>query len=330
VRAVAMAGLAVLGLLAGCAGRPAATTGAAGTPAAASPAASVSVAPSSPSPTPSPSPPPAAAVPPGVTAGIVVFDRQTGQFAYNANPDHRFRSASLVKLLIVADHLWGKDAVPAADRAQLDLMLRSSDDAAATKFWKRNGQREVVGRMVKRLGLTATAPPPANQPGFWGYTALSAGDVVRVYQYLLEAAPAAVRDYVLGNLHQATKCGTDRYDQSFGIPSVFAKPWAAKQGWSGFGDRPANPCAVTAALPLEVPAALAPAPAAPAPGPALAPNAPDMLGEVLHTTGTVGADDRAIVAVLSVHRNGTPFAAAAKALTALVRSLAIPGAAPAS
>jgi hypothetical protein len=134
---------------------------------------------------------------------------------------------------------------------------------------------------------------------------------VRVYRYVLEKAPAAVRDYVLGNLRASTKCGTDRYDQSFGIPAAFAKPWAVKQGWSGFGDRPANPCTVTAAL--------------------RAPTNPiDMSGEVLHTTGTVGADDRVIIAILSVHPNGTPYAKATTSLTALTRSLVIPGAAPAA
>jgi len=314
VRALAV--LAVLGLLAGCAGEPAARSAVA--PRAEPSAAPVPSAPPTATPTPSPSAPPAPAIPAKVTAGIVVFDRQTGAFVYNVNPAHRFRSASLVKLLIVLDLLWGKDTVPAADRPQLDIMLRSSDDAAATRFWKRNGQRDIVARMMKRLGLTDSAPPPADKPGFWGYTALSAGDMVRVYRYLLDAAPAPVRDYVLGNLHESTRCGTDNYDQSFGIPSAVGKPWAAKQGWSGFGDRPATPCTVTAALPLEAPA------------PAHAPNAPDMLGEVLHTTGTVGAGDRAIVAVLSVHPDGTSFATAAKALTALVRSLAIPGATPAT
>jgi hypothetical protein len=326
VRGVAL-GLLVLGLLAGCGGSPGAQAGTAASPTVAP---SSAPPPSSPAPTSaSPSAPPSPAIPARVSAGIVVFDRQTGQFVYNVNPALRFRSASLVKLLIVLDHLWGKDAVPAADRPQLDIMLRASDDAAATRFWKRNGQRAVVSRMVTRLGLADTAPPPADKPGFWGYTALSAGDVVRVYRYLLDSAPAAVRDYVLDNLHQSTKCGTDRYDQSFGIPSAFAKPWAAKQGWSGFGDRPANPCTATAALPLDAPAALALALPLDAPTAlALAPNAPDMLGEVLHTTGTVGPGDRAIVAVLSVHPDGTAFATAAKALTALVRSLAIPGAVP--
>jgi ethanolamine ammonia-lyase small subunit len=55
-----------------------------------------------------------------------------------------------------------------------------------------------------------------------------------------------------------------------------------------------------------------------------------MAGEVLHTTGVVGAADRAVVAVLSVHPDGTPYARATADLTALVRSLTIPGATPAS
>ncbi len=42
-------------------------------------------------------------VPPGVTAGIAVFDRQTGQFTELVNPDLRFRSASVVKLLLALD-----------------------------------------------------------------------------------------------------------------------------------------------------------------------------------------------------------------------------------
>jgi hypothetical protein len=262
------------------------------------------------------------AVPAGVTAGIVIFDRPAGTFVTSQKGNWRFRSASLVKLLIALDYFWNKGpsyAVPAADRPKLDVMLRSSDDSAATGLWKANGQREIVTRMVQRLGLQDTAPPPASQPGYWGYTAVSAGDLVRVYQYILGKAPAPVREYIMGNLHAATKCGTDRYDQSFGIPSAFRKPWSAKQGWSGFGDTPATPCTAAAALPRE------------AGGPGgfvdvAAPNQPDMSGEVLHTTGTVGENDRYIVAVLSVHPNGTQFAKAAAALTKLTRSLPLPAA----
>lgn len=248
---------------------------------------------------------PAPAVPAGVAAGVVVFDRQTGGFVYNLAPATRFRSASLVKLLIVLDVTWNSNSVPPADRDRLDVMLRASDDAAATFFWRRGGQRAVVTRMVERLKLADTEPPPANQPGFWGYTALSAGDVVRLYRHLFDAAPAAVRDYVLANLRASTKCGSDRYDQTFGIPTALARPWAVKQAWSGFGDTPAVPC--------------------PAPAAFQEPNALDMAGRVLHTTGVVGAGDRTIVAVLTSHPDGTPYARAAAAVTDLVRSLRIPG-----
>jgi hypothetical protein len=264
-------------------------------------------------------PPPV--VPAGVAASVVVFDRRTGEFVYSVAPSTSYRSASLVKLLIVLDVTWSSGAVPAADRGRLDVMLRSSDDAAATFFWRRGGQRALVARMAQRLGLVDTDPPPAAQPGFWGYTAMSAADVVKIYRFLLDQAPPAVRDYVLGNLRASTRCGTDRYDQSFGIPTALARPWAVKQGWSGFGDTPATPCTAPAALPvrLEPPAALPVRLEAPV----------DLAGEVLHTTGIVGADDRAVVAVLTSHPDGTAYARATATVTDLVRSLRIPGATPA-
>ncbi|GAA3301275.1 hypothetical protein Dvina_41720 [Dactylosporangium vinaceum] len=292
-------------------------------PASAPQFASASPAPSSASPAPSPSPstPPAGAapvaIPAGVTAGIVVYDREASAFVLQQKGDWRFRSASLVKLLIALDYFWdrGPDySVPGPDQPKLQIMLRSSDDAAATGLWKADGQREIVNRMVKRLGLHDTEPPPVSQPGYWGYTAVSAGDLVRVYQYILDRAPAAEREFIMGNLHQTTKCGTDHYDQSFGIPSVFKAPRAAKQGWSGFGDNPATPCVATAGYPGTSGAFV----------PAAAPNKPDMMGEVLHTTGTVGEHDRYIVAVLSVHPDGSQFARAAANLTRIVRALPLP------
>jgi len=287
-----------------------------GAPSVAPPASSappVSPAPAGPSPSTSPSAK-APAIPAGITAGIAVFDRQTGTFTEQVHVTTRFRSASLVKLLIALDYLWNRGpgyAVPAADRPRLDIMLRSSDDNAASYFWKAGGADQIVTRMVTRLSLKDTAPPSAVGKTGWGSTSLSAADLVRVYRYLLDTAPAPVRDYVLGNLHQSTRCGTDRYDQSFGIPSAFSRPWAAKQGWYGFGDTPANPCTgpVPGAAPGVAPASI-------------------LTGAVLHTTGTVGAGDRAIVVVLTQHPEGTSFAKAAVVLTGLVRTLRVPGAVP--
>jgi hypothetical protein len=249
---------------------------------------------------------PAGAVPPGVTAGVAVFDRHSGQFVQQSNADHPFRSASVVKLLIVLDVLWDRGPgydVPPADHARLEVMLRSSDDDAASYYWDERGGTAIVERMVARLGLTHTAGPPATHPGFWGYVAITAADTVRIYRYILDKAPQPVRSYVMGLLHQPTRYGTDGFDQYFGIASVFDPDFSIKQGWSGFvgssgyrSDR-------------KKPEALV-----------------DLVSDALHTTGTVGVDDRSIVAVFTLHPSGTPYGKAYTDVTRLTRTLDVPGA----
>ncbi|TYB40118.1 hypothetical protein [Actinomadura chibensis] len=228
----------------------------------------------------------------------VVFER--GRVVAERRSRQTFRSASVVKILIALDFLE-RNRVSAADRALLQVMLRSSDDKAATEFWRRGGQRQVVERMVERVGLAETAPPPGDKPGFWGYTALSARDVVKTYRYLLEKAPKGQREFVLEQLRRSTPCGTDGFDQTFGIPSAAKRPWAVKQGWSGFGDVPAEPCRKGGARPAAW--------------------RPDLgLGRpVLHTTGVVG--DGKIVVVLTLQPAGTSFRTAAARVTDLARQL---------
>ncbi|GAA1599553.1 hypothetical protein GCM10009789_62050 [Kribbella sancticallisti] len=242
----------------------------------------------------------AVVVPPGVTAGVAVFDRQAGQLTDVLNPDLQFRSASVVKLLIVLDYLWERGPaydIPAADRARLEVMLRSSDDAAASYYWDHLGGAQIIDRMVERLGLTHTDGPPTTHPGFWGYAAFTAGDTVRIYRYLLDRAPAPVRSFVMGNLHQATRYGTDGFDQYFGIASVFDPAFSIKQGWSGF----TSPTAKTKVAGV------------------------DLTSEALHTTGTVGTDDRTIVVVYTLHPNGTSYGKAYTDVTRLTRTLNVPG-----
>lgn len=248
----------------------------------------------------------AVAVPPGVTAGVAVFDRQTGRFVEQLNADHRFRSASVVKLLIVLDFLWDRGPaydVPAEDRARLDVMLRSSDDDAASYYWERCGGGAIVDRMVQRLGLTHTAGPPATHPGFWGYVAMTAADTVRIYRYLLDEAPVPVREFVVGLLHEATRHGVDGFDQYFGIASAFDLDFSIKQGWSGFAG--SSGYRSDKAKPQN--------------------SVVDLVSEALHTTGTVGPDDRTIVAVFTLHPPGTPYGKACTDVTRLTRALSVPG-----
>ena len=244
-------------------------------------------------------------LPQTLTAGIAVFDREAGQFVHQQDADRQFRSASVVKLLIALDFFWDRGPaydVPPADRERLDVMLRSSDDDAASYYWEQLGGAALVDRMVERLGLTHTAGPPTSHPGFWGYVALTAADTVRVYRYLLEDAPVPVREYVMGQLHQATRHGTDGFDQYFGIASVFETGYSIKQGWSGFHG--SSGYRSDKAKPQSV---------------------VDLVNDALHTTGTVGADDRSIVAVFTLHPSGTPYEQAYAAVTQLTAALTVPG-----
>ncbi|MEU0174911.1 hypothetical protein ABZ178_16335 [Streptomyces massasporeus] len=264
----------------------------------------------------------AAQIPPGVTAGVAVYDREAGRFTEQVNDSAQFRSASVVKLLLTLDFLWdrGPDySIPPADRARLEPMLRGSDDDAADYYWSTYGGSAIIKRMTDRavLGLRDTAPPPADHPGFWGYTALSARDTVAIYRYILEKAPAPVRDFIMDNLRRSTRCSaTDHFDQHFGIAGAFDKPWAVKQGWSGRYAK--GTCGSQAASSGAQADSAAPAPRAAA--------AVDLSRPALHSTGTVGANDRSIVAVLTLHPVGTSYGKAYTDIGRLTRSLNVPGA----
>ncbi|RGA02154.1 hypothetical protein DI270_025840 [Microbispora triticiradicis] len=247
-------------------------------------------------------------VPAGVTAGYSMVDLATGRTVAQHLAHHRFRSASVVKILIATDYLERhRGAIPARDRALLTPMLRGSDDDAATALWRRGGQGEIVRRMARRIGLSETSPPPAAKPGFWGYTAISAADIALVYRYLLKRAEPRVRDFVLGNLRQAWRCASDGFDQYFGIPRAVPRPWAIKQGWSGYGSVPPVRCARAKTASYRI-------------GPVTMGREPVDFGRpVLHTTGVIS--DRLIMVVLTLQPSGASFAKSAERVTKLARDL---------
>ncbi|HEX6361104.1 hypothetical protein [Actinophytocola sp.] len=251
----------------------------------------------------------AAELPEGMTASYLVLDRTTG--ASTGLDEHKqYRSASVVKLFIALDYLesHGPDyEIPADDLALLEPMLRASNDDAASALWVRDGWEQIVVRMVAKIGLTDTAPPA--QRGKWGYTAISAADVAKTYQYILTEAHPKYRDFIMGNLRQSTKCGSDGFDQSFGIPSALPRPWSVKQGWSGYGAGPApgEECVESSQPSARVRAVLASPEVrdavAKAPGEGAttkAVNDIDITSRAMHTTGTVGENDEKIVVVLTL------------------------------
>lgn len=270
-------------------------------------------------------------VPAGVTAGYVVFDRQAGKVTSQRNAHRRFRSASVVKILIAIDYLESHSSVPRGDLTLLAKMLRVSDDAAATSLWTRGGRGRIVERTARRLGLTETAPPPADRPGFWGYTSLSALDVTRTYRYLLDEADPRVGGLILGHLRKAGRCGSDGFDQYFGIPRAVPAPWAVKQGWSGYGSTPPVPCgrAASAGAAPTAGAAAAQVTAVQDAGLAklssTAGPVPDFGHPVLHTTGLVGRKERWIMVLLTAYPTSTTWQRSTGQVTRLAREVYLSG-----
>ena len=260
-------------------------------------------------------------VPAGVTTGYVLFDRDTNTVTTQLNQDKQFRSASVVKLLIALDYLTRRGTlrnVPAGDKTALERMLRSSDDIAARTFYQSGGRTAVIHRMVHKIGLKHTQPPA--DPDFWGYTALSASDIVKVYQYLLKDNRQGFGKFILDNVHQFTKCAIDGRDQSFGIPRAVPTPFGAKQGWSGFGEAPAREaCAATAEKSAGTGKEFAAEDASWAVTAKSASNI-DLKNPLLHTTGLVD-NDRKILVVLTLFPAKTSWEKAAVQITDLTKSV---------
>ncbi|MCS7479946.1 serine hydrolase [Umezawaea endophytica] len=160
----------------------------------------------------------------GIDLGVVVRDLDTGEDLHAHNPDQRFDSASLVKILIALDAL--------EDQGEPDTavvgMLSTSDDDEASRMWSAGGSTRIVVTWAERIGLADTSPP--RDPNQWGATLTTAADVARLYQYLLKAPGGAV---VLEGLEGMADHGADGFDQRFGVPvAAGERHWAAKQGWS--------------------------------------------------------------------------------------------------
>jgi len=171
----------------------------------------------------------------GANIETVVLDRDTGQIVSNG-VNRPFPIASVAKLFIADDLLLqesqGKTTLSAADRASLDVMLRSSDDSAAQMFWNRSGGNAILARVKARYGLPGTTAP---SNGHWDVTTSTASDLVHYYDMLLAGTgglPPEQANVIIGDLAQSTPTGTDGYPQRFGIPEgLYAEPVAVKQGW---------------------------------------------------------------------------------------------------
>ncbi len=171
----------------------------------------------------------------GGTLSVAVLDRKTHELVSNGN-SQVIGTASVAKLFIADDLLLaesqGRTTLSPEDRQALDIMLQSSDDGAAEKFWGQGGGDAIISQVATRYGLSSTTPP---SDGRWWNTMSSLTDLVRYYDMLLDGSgglPAERGMIIVNDLAQSTPTGIDGYPQRFGIPEgLFAEPVAVKQGW---------------------------------------------------------------------------------------------------
>ncbi|WP_175561271.1 LppW family protein [Geodermatophilus obscurus] len=203
-------------------------------------------------------PPTPADVVPGVTAaqgGVGTFavvvarqeERQTGvsiraaearsarvlaRTAGNDLAERPFPTASLVKLFLAEDVLHrartGAVTLTPEDRAQLEVMIRGSNDPAASDVWVRFGGAQAVLDVATRYGLTGTAPPL--RWGQWGETTTTAADLARFLARLPVIAHPDDAAALQSWMGTATPIASDGFDQQYGVFGTL--PGAAvKQGW---------------------------------------------------------------------------------------------------
>ena len=171
----------------------------------------------------------------GVTLGVAVLDRTTGQITTNGEADTPLRSASVAKLFTVVDVLTrraaGQATVTPSDEQSIRRALSLSDDEAMNGLYSQFGGPEGIERVAALLGLTATSP--ADRVGQWGETRTSARDVATLYGFVLTRLAPADRDLVLSSLEAAPATAADGFDQGFGLldPARRGTAAAAKQGW---------------------------------------------------------------------------------------------------
>lgn len=171
----------------------------------------------------------------GAALSVAILDRSTHQLISNGN-SQIIGTASVAKLFIADDLLLheseGKAPLSADDRQALDIMLQSSDDGAAERFWGQGGGAAIITEVASRYGLSSTTPP---SDGRWWNTMSTVTDLIRYYEMLLDGAgglPADDAKIIVNDLAQSTPNGLDGYPQRFGIPDgLYAEPVAVKQGW---------------------------------------------------------------------------------------------------
>lgn len=155
----------------------------------------------------------------GGRVSVALHDRVSG--AGLAVGTRRFRTASIVKVDILAALLLADDTLTSSQRALATDMITVSDNAAASRLFRSVGGVSGLNRANATLGLKETKANSA-----WGVTTTTAADQVRLLRSITAAdgplSTAAAR-FVLGLMGKVVA------EQRWGVPA--AAPAGASGVW---------------------------------------------------------------------------------------------------
>ncbi|WTN46727.1 class A beta-lactamase-related serine hydrolase [Streptomyces sp. NBC_00631] len=164
-----------------------------------------------------------------VTAAVLDLDG-TGREPTVHGDDTPYDTASIVKVdILAAMLLHARDHrrdLTARESAQAEVMIRDSDNTAASALWRAIGKAPGLESANRRLGLTSTQGGPG---GLWGLTRTTATDQIRLLRAIFGTGPtpldAASRSRI-GTLMTEIAAG-----QSWGVSAAADAGWALKNGW---------------------------------------------------------------------------------------------------
>ncbi len=141
---------------------------------------------------------------------------------HGRSPRTQFSSASVSKSLLLAAYLRSHRQLSPPARAQLEPMIKVSDNSAADAIYAQVGDAGLRA-VAKRAGMRDFEPTP----GFWGGAQITAADMARFFFRLERNLGARHRSYGLKLLG-----GIVSYER-WGIPKGAGDGWRAwfKGGW---------------------------------------------------------------------------------------------------
>jgi hypothetical protein len=164
-----------------------------------------------------------------------LMDRNSGELAGSDNAGATNVTASMIKAWLAADYLRRaaeRNTTPSSSiMKQLTIMIRDSDNAAASYFWRANGGNATIKRLIAMCGLTDSKAYID-----WAHTLMSARDATRMGACIGDgrAAGAKWTDWVLNEMRSVR--GSGRFGIISVLPADVAGKTAIKNGWIAKSD----------------------------------------------------------------------------------------------